>query len=240
MRKAWVYKITNPKGKIYVGSTVNIKDRVCRYKNLRCKAQPKIYNSLKKYGFENHVIEIICECTINDMYAKESYYGALHNVLSKDGLNLMLPKGGDKFETVSEERRANMRARMLGKKISEETRAKQRGKIRTPETIEKLRQSHLGFKRSEESINKNRVYWTGRKHTDEARANMRIAQKNHRIPEHALLKAYEVTGKKVINIETGVTFRSIGEAAKSINKQGAALSVFLNEKRPNKTPFRFV
>ena len=53
MRNVFIYLITNPVGKFYVGSTVNLKDRVYRYKTLRVKSQVKIFNSLKKYGWDN-------------------------------------------------------------------------------------------------------------------------------------------------------------------------------------------
>ena len=54
-----VYKITNPNGKIYVGQTYNLKVRIVRYRHLNCDKQRMLYNSFKKHGFENHVIEIL-------------------------------------------------------------------------------------------------------------------------------------------------------------------------------------
>ena len=47
-----IYKITNPKGKIYIGQSVNIEKRFSSYKSIRnCHYQIKLFNSLKKYGF---------------------------------------------------------------------------------------------------------------------------------------------------------------------------------------------
>ena len=40
-----IYKITSPSGKIYIGQSWNISDRISRYKTIRCKTQGKIYNS---------------------------------------------------------------------------------------------------------------------------------------------------------------------------------------------------
>lgn len=54
-----IYKITNPNGKIYIGQSTNIDKRFYRYKRLECKGQIKLYNSLKKYGWDAHIIEII-------------------------------------------------------------------------------------------------------------------------------------------------------------------------------------
>jgi len=59
-----IYKITNPKGKIYIGQSINIKRRFNEYKRLNCSQQPKIYNSLLKYGSDNHKFEIIEEFSL--------------------------------------------------------------------------------------------------------------------------------------------------------------------------------
>jgi group I intron endonuclease len=71
-----IYKITNPKGKVYIGQSINIKKRFNRYikqyKHIFC--QPKIVNSLKKHGPNNHVFEIIEECSIEQLNGKEIYW----------------------------------------------------------------------------------------------------------------------------------------------------------------------
>lgn len=54
-----VYKIISPTGKIYVGQSVNLKKRKKCYELLHCKYQPKIYRSLIKHGWENHIWEEI-------------------------------------------------------------------------------------------------------------------------------------------------------------------------------------
>jgi len=69
-----IYKITNPKGKIYIGQSVNIEYRKNQYKNLKTYQQPKIYNSIKKYGWENHIHDIIEECSIEYLDKKETYW----------------------------------------------------------------------------------------------------------------------------------------------------------------------
>lgn len=69
-----IYKITSPSGKVYIGQSIDITYRKYRYKHLKCKFQPKIYNSLLKYGFENHQFEIIEECSLEQLNERESYY----------------------------------------------------------------------------------------------------------------------------------------------------------------------
>jgi group I intron endonuclease len=90
-----IYKITNPKGKIYVGQSVNIDERKLQYKNLNAgvEKQPKIYNSIKKYGWENHIFEILEECSLDQLDEKEVYWGIYFDVLGKKGLVLRLGKG---------------------------------------------------------------------------------------------------------------------------------------------------
>jgi len=57
--KYWVYKITSPSGKIYIGITSNIIKRFCFYRNNFDEKQTIIYNSIKKYGWDAHIKEIL-------------------------------------------------------------------------------------------------------------------------------------------------------------------------------------
>ena len=69
-----IYKITNPKGKIYIGQSINIEKRKGSYEHARCKGQPKIYYSIKKYGWENHIHEIIEECSKEMLNERETFW----------------------------------------------------------------------------------------------------------------------------------------------------------------------
>lgn len=124
MKKAYIYSIINPKGKIYIGSTINLTDRIYRYKTLRNKQQVKVYNSIKRYGWENHKFEVIHECDINDRNYYESYYGILYNSIGENGLNLALPKLNDLYECMSEETKRKIGLAHKGKKITEEHKRK--------------------------------------------------------------------------------------------------------------------
>jgi len=120
-----IYKITNPKNQVYIGSSKEIEVRFRRYKKLSCKTQPKIYNSLIKYGVENHTFEVLEECSFNELYKKENYYGILFNVLDRKlGLNLVLPGENDIKFIISEESKINRSICQIGKKASIETRIK--------------------------------------------------------------------------------------------------------------------
>jgi len=100
-----IYKITNPKGKIYIGQSTNIEDRFKHYYSLHCKGQPKIYNSLKKYGPKNHIFEIIERCNISNLIEKENFYKKEFNTLEK-GLNCRFDgKGGYDSKETKERKR---------------------------------------------------------------------------------------------------------------------------------------
>jgi len=81
--KSGIYKITSPTGRIYIGQTTDFNRRKSWYKNIHTYQQPKIHNSLLKYGFENHTWEEIEKCEINMLNEREifwkKYYLSLFN-----------------------------------------------------------------------------------------------------------------------------------------------------------------
>ena len=138
-----IYKITNPKGAVYVGQSINIEKRKKYYINKHCKGQKKIYASLVKYGFENHIFEVVCECLKEQLNDLEVYYIKKYNSFNnKNGMNL--DSGG------------------LVKKQSDETKAKRskslKGRVFTQEWKDKIGEKSkgrmLGFKHSAETIQK--------------------------------------------------------------------------------------
>lgn len=85
-----IYKITNPKNKVYIGQSRNIEKRFKRYKYLTCTTkQKRLFNSFSKYGIDNHKFEIIEECLFEQLNIRERYYQDLYDILNK-GLNLVL------------------------------------------------------------------------------------------------------------------------------------------------------
>lgn len=123
-----IYKITSPSGKIYIGQSININRRFGEYKRMNCSQQPKIYNSLKKYGPENHIFEIIEECLIEQLNDKEKYYKICFNSIN-EGLNCELNDNGvgPRSEEVKEKIRKSQMGNTynLGKKRTQNTKDKQ-------------------------------------------------------------------------------------------------------------------
>jgi hypothetical protein len=92
---ALIYKITNPKGRIYIGQTIDWIRRQSNYKRLNCKSQTQLYNSIKKYGWDLHIKEIIEECSIENLGKREKYWKDYYNSI-QEGMNIRYDeeKGG--------------------------------------------------------------------------------------------------------------------------------------------------
>lgn len=117
-----VYKITNPIGCIYIGSSSHIKNRWSAYK--KCQ-QSRIQESFKKYTLENHVFEIIEECEFDELKCRERYWQDFYDVLGDNGLNDILEKCGDKNQVFSERLKDKIRQTNTGKKATEITKYRQ-------------------------------------------------------------------------------------------------------------------
>lgn len=89
-----IYRIINPSGKSYIGQSKNIERRWKAYYSLKCKGQPRLYNSLKEYGVDRHKFEIVEKCKEEDLYKREYYYIQQYNSF-KEGLNAC-----DGFDTI--------------------------------------------------------------------------------------------------------------------------------------------
>jgi hypothetical protein len=70
-----IYKIVSPSGRTYIGQSIDIEKRKIDYNQKGClKNQPKIYQSILKYGWENHIHKIIEECTLEQLNERETYW----------------------------------------------------------------------------------------------------------------------------------------------------------------------
>jgi hypothetical protein len=66
MKIICVYKITSPSNRVYVGSTIDYKERKNSYMRLDCPKQRRLLASFKKYGTTKHRFEILCVCGLED------------------------------------------------------------------------------------------------------------------------------------------------------------------------------
>lgn len=162
----YIYKITSPSNKVYIGQTIDLKTRISKYRNLNCKNQTRIFNSLVKYGWDNHIFEIIeIVININILSEREVYFINFYNSF-KTGLNCTLGGEGCVGKIVSEASR---------KKMSESA----KGKIQSKETIAKRIAKTTGLKRDDVFKNKIRQAQTGRKHSEKTKEKLRNINKGN-------------------------------------------------------------
>lgn len=205
-----IYKIVSPSNKIYIGKSVDVYTRWKKYEKLKCKTQTRLYHSLKKYGWDAHKKEIF-PCDESQLNELEKYYVDLFQTFnSKHGMNLR-DGGGNKG------------------RHSEETKIKiaksNTGKVFTNDRLLNMRNSHIGKKHTQEhkdkiskaiSLDKNGFY--GRTHSESTKkhwSKIRSGRKTNR-------------GRLILNIENGVYYNSVLDAAATIQIKHSTLRWRLN------------
>lgn len=142
----YIYKITSPNGKVYVGQTINKKQRKYHYNSGSFKQQIKLWNSSQKHNWNPaDTFEIIeeCLCGENKCYLnkREKYWIQHHNSF-KNGLNCNEGGHGN-----------------LGHIFSEESK-------------KKMSESKKNVKHPEWRNNQKSVYTKGRTHSTESKEKM--------------------------------------------------------------------
>lgn len=195
-----IYKITSPSGKIYIGESSNIYNRKYYYKINSCHKQVKLYNSLKKYGWENHTFEVIEECSFEDLLCRERYWQDFYDVLGENGLNLELTNCGDSKRVLSLDSKTKISKANSG-----------------------VNNGMFGRRLSKEHIKILRSY----RHTEEAISKISLRSSGENNPN----------AKIVLNLETGIFYGCVKDAAKTVDLKPNTLKQKLNGKRKNNTCF---
>lgn len=157
----FIYRLTFPNGKLYIGQTRNFRRRMREHLNdtERNKENYPLYSAIRKYGWDSveKIKLLICEENDADYYKKKliEYYQCS---VDKDlGYNIALG-GTGKNQEVSISTREKLRKFNLGKKLSEETKLKMSqsriGYKLSEETRKKISQKRMGMKLSEETRKK--------------------------------------------------------------------------------------
>lgn len=100
-----IYIFTNKiNGKSYIGQSINIQDRkkqhFYRYKNEKDNGyNSAIHSAFRKYGWENFSFEVLEECSLEELDAKEIYWISKKNTLVPNGYNIL--SGGQKNRCLS-------------------------------------------------------------------------------------------------------------------------------------------
>lgn len=204
MKIVGIYRITSPTNRIYIGQSINVNGRKNKYKTLKCLSQPKIYSSIKKYGWEQHKFDIIEECPVEYLDELEFWWKIFYNSV-EDGLNCHYVDlgGGPKSEetkrkiseankgkhSMSEEVKQKVSLTNkghkynLGRKHSEETKTKRNNTLKNLTNRDWKGGRSPGWKMSEEDKEKRRI-----PKSDEAKKNMskprsEEAKKNMKYPK---------------------------------------------------------
>jgi group I intron endonuclease len=172
-----IYKWISPTGKIYVGQSKDLKSRYDWYLSdaVYNANMPKLKNSFKKYGVENHIYEIIEYCSLEQLNTREIYWGLYYNTLEK-GLNCKL---GEQNCIFSENTKNKMSKAKKGTKQTEDQ--KQKRKISTKETWKKkmdggfIRAYH---KQTEDTKQKIREFGKGKIVSEETKQKISQSLKN--------------------------------------------------------------
>jgi len=184
-----IYKITNPKGCVYICQSINIENRFKSYRYKLAIEQPKLNRSFVKYGIENHIFEKLIECEAIELNDKERFYQEAYNCIGKNGLNLCYVKSSDRNGFHSEETKQkislNNARNGLGTKLSEKRKEHLRninlGKKHTAETLVKMSKSQKKVKHfplSDETKQKLKNFNLGKTHSEETKLKMRLTSNN--------------------------------------------------------------
>jgi group I intron endonuclease len=161
-----IYFMESPSGRIYIGQTRNLKGRIAKYKGAHCKGQPKLGNSIKKHGFDNHNFRVlqylpddISQNELNNLeiFCIDQFREAGYDMLNlKDGGS----KGGLNPKSIERMRKK------LKKTINKPRYKKRVSKLRKGKKISDYQKERLAYGRSK------RVY---KPITQEHKEKMRIA-----------------------------------------------------------------
>jgi group I intron endonuclease len=219
-----IYKITNPKNKVYVGQSWDISNREKYYRLSQCEKQTKLYNSIKKHGWESHKFEIVHELppdiSQEVMNIYEVFYWQQHKDCGFEMLNVRYPGSNGKL---SEETILKLKKSAKGKFNGEKN--GMYGKNHTNESIEKMKNTWTQEKKrlykEMNSGNKNPMY--GKENANRSEANkLQIGGNN---PRARKILQYDLNGNliqefsciKEAEEKTGVS--KIGDKCKGYRKQ---------------------
>ena len=251
-----IYKITSPKGRIYIGQAVDLRRRVKEYKkvNDRIKSQRKLYNSFKKHGVENHQFDIIEYCSEEELNCSERFWQDEFDVINSQGLNCILQKCGENRQVLSNETR---------KKIGEYSSARigelnpmyglfgennpNFGSKRTEEQCNNISNSLLGKRVGENNnmFGKTHSEETRKKISDANRGQKRTFSKEHKenIKKSSQLRRGEPDYSKrkiILCLQTGIFYFGAEEASEAKNISKSMVWEHLTRLKVNKLDLIYV
>jgi group I intron endonuclease len=190
-----IYIFTSPKGKSYIGQTVNFEARKKRHLlDSQNRSNYPFHRAIKMYGIENFQEEVII-CEEHELNLLERFFIGIFKGIGKV-YNLTDGGGGIRGLIRTPEHCRKLSESQKGKIVSEETKLKQKeaalnrnpltrigvglGRKFSEQTKLKMRNSRLGHKMSEETRAKMRYIMSNR--SEEYRANISKAKLGDKNP----------------------------------------------------------
>jgi group I intron endonuclease len=215
-----IYKITSPNNRVYIGQSIDIYRRFNDYRKINSiKKQPKLYNSLIKYGIDNHIFEIIEECAIELLNERERYFQDFYDVISENGLNSLLTKTNDKSGKLSEVHKKNISIGNIGKKRNN-NHLKKENFIRSEEMRIKMSNSAKNKKITLEHKNKT-IY------------------KLKNMPKESRLKSALTQSYPIIDINTGVFYNNARDLCDIYGFSRSTILYKMRNNLKNNTQFKY-
>jgi hypothetical protein len=261
-----VYSITSPSGKVYVGSSKDIKKRWKAYYSLSCKNQVKLYRSLVKHGIDNHLFKIEIECSIEELFEWEHHYSNYYSSITK-GLNCRIPNFGTTKGIVSQDSIKRMidnhpknneswmvktRERLLRQMADPTIKVKMiEGRKRWMESVNfseiiKERYRNMPIEKRKEARDKCKATMiaknNGSYHSQQFKDNLskRVKGVPHTEEHKKKLKQnWESRRPLITDITTGIEYKNIDELCDAFNISKWSLWPKLTGRRPNNTNFRY-
>lgn len=262
MKVGFIYKITSPNKRVYIGQTIDVQRRIREYKRMYHKSQIRVFNSLKKYGFDNHIFEVLTECDQSELNKWERYYQDLYSSCGKNGLNCSLTGYNGSSGSMSEatKKKISEKRILLVKKWRLENDGEYpKFHCRYPERktlaileynktdkakifLKNIQNKRIGTTHSEltkQKISRSRIE-RGIKPWNIG--ILRTEEEKSLISKTKLEKNYKGENNKnsqiILNTETGIYYFGCNEASLSLSKIGRYyLGEMLNGRKRNKTNF---
>lgn len=234
-----IYKATNKiNGKIYIGQTLQrLSDRIRNHKKASRTKNTYFCSALKKYGIDGFIWEEIDKAnSLDELDFLEILWINLYISNSKEyGYNLR--SGGTKGNRLNGDTISKIKEKFAsgesiiwakGKKFSEEHRQKisqgNKGKVFSKETKEKMSKNHADFKgeKNPRFGQNNYNVWLEKYGKEIADKKLEEWKKKQSVNSSGMAnpmygKVRSDVSKKVICIDTNITYNSISEAAELTN-----------------------
>jgi len=235
----YIYIITSPNGKSYIGQTIRpIEVRLKEHRTGKSKECRRIYNAIKKHGWENFVIDWYY-CPDEELNNHEKLMVEVLGTLSPEGYNLV--EGGGNRGKASEETKQLQREVKLGEnnpfygkehtkenkqKISEANSGENNpnyGKTHSDETKQKQREVKLG---------KNNPNY-GKTPSEETKQKIRKANSGENNCSSKRVYQYDLDGTFINSFGSG------GEAGRHLEKDGSFIRRCARGERKSRIAYGF-